>query len=92
MKIRIRVIDPHIEDCHALRNAKEDRWNTPWYFPNGFRLVPGVVRRDKLGRRTRGRGEQWLVFKCNTCDDCDATMLVSLEDIFSSVGFGKEQP
>ena len=91
--IRTRQTKPHSVDCIAMKAVKRKQWATPWYFPNGLRNVAGVVRRDKLGRRTKGCGGQWLVLRCNTCDSdpCEAEMLVSLEDVYALVPHGKRK-
>ncbi len=87
-QMRTKLTKPHRKDCMAMRSVKEKEWDTPWYFPNGFMGIEGITFRDKLGRNPgRGRGEEWIVFRCNSCraNPCSAEMIVALNDILSKV-------
>ena len=91
--MRTRQTVPHRSDCPAMRNVKHGGWDTPWYFPAGFRGIKACVRRDSLGRNTRGTGERWLVLRCNSHDDCrcPGEMLVALNDILTSIPDGLDE-
>jgi hypothetical protein len=89
--MRTRQTVAHRPDCPAMLNVERGGWDTPWYFPGGFRGIKGYVMRDSLGRRTRGMGELWLVLRCNAHDRCrcGAEMLVALNDILTKVPNGR---
>lgn len=88
MKLRTKLIRKHVKGCRAMDAVADKTWNTPWYFPNGHRGVPGTVRRDSIGRATKGTGEQWLVLNCNSTK-CSGQMIVALDDVLGALPNGE---
>ena len=91
--MRTRQTVAHKHDCSAKAIVRRGEWQSPWYFPGGFRGIKGYVRRDSLGRRNKGGGEEWLVLRCNCAsgDGCPAEMLVALDDILDNIPSGREE-
>ena len=87
--IRTKMIRPHKKGCIALKETitNTSYWGHPWYFPCGYGGVPSIVRRDAIGRQTRGIGEEWLVIGCNN-PNCAGQILVAIEDLLLNIPIG----
>lgn len=58
--VTVKLTAPHSRKCPFVGKKNADLWAKPWSFA-------GAVRRDALGRRNRGQGFPWLLYRCNCC-------------------------
>lgn len=65
-----KIIGKHNKDCHALKNAQDSFWNTPWAYFDDQQSYYG----DSLGRHKNGH-KRWLVAICNNTE-CHAKIIV----------------
>jgi len=64
----------HRKGCTAIQAVIDGHWSNPWW------LTGAYVRRDTLGRRTRGGGVRWIVAECNSTS-CLGTLLIREDSI-----------
>ena len=59
--VTVKTVRDHSKECQGVN---QDRWTSPFWFPNGFRGSESVVGRDSRGDK-RSDWTRWLVFQCN---------------------------
>lgn len=58
-RVTFKVIVPHADDCQRYG----------WFFPNGWRGIGPIEKRDRAGRaagKRRGYFADWFVLACNS--------------------------
>lgn len=70
-EVRFKLLVPHND---------ETNWHH-WFFPNGWRGIGPIERRDRAGRakgRREGYFPEWFVLACNNID-CPARAVVPVK-------------